>query len=107
MRKRLITLGGAILAAALFAGAGIAWTSGDSEKPLSGQTKDRAIAAALRHIGGGTATETDAGDDGAAYRVEVRLANGGQVEVRLDKSFSVIGSERDDDGSADQQSNGD
>ena len=107
MRKRLITLGGAILAAALLAGAGIAWTSADNEKPLSGQAKDRAIAAALRHAGGGTATETDTGDDGAAYSVEVRLANGGQVEVRLDKSFNVIGSERDDDGSADQQSNGD
>jgi hypothetical protein len=107
MRKRLITLVGAIVAAALLAGAGIAWTTSNHENALSGQAKDRAITSALRHTGGGTVTEAEAGDDGAAYSVEVRLGSGGHVEVRLDKRFNVIGAERDDDRSADQQSDGD
>jgi hypothetical protein len=107
MRKRLITLSGGVIAAALLGGAGIAWTTGDDERPLSGQARDRAIASALRHTGGGTVTETEVGDDGAAYGVEVRLPNGTQVEVRLDKRFNVIGDERDDDGSPDEQSDRD
>jgi hypothetical protein len=101
MQKRLIALAGGLVAAAVLAGAGIAWTTGDGERPLSGQAKDRAIASALRHAGGGTVTEAEAGDDGAAYRVEVRLGNGTHLEVRLDKRFNVIGAERDD-GSTDQ-----
>ena len=40
------------------------------------------------------------GDDGAAYEVEVRRADGSQVEVRLGRDFTVIGEERDDDGPA-------
>jgi hypothetical protein len=107
MRKRLITIAGGVVAAALLAGAGIAWTTGDDEKPLSGQARDRAIASALRHTGGGTVTETEVGDDGAAYGVEVRRPDGTRVEVRLDKHFNVVGDERDDDGSADEQSDRD
>jgi hypothetical protein len=41
--------------------------------------------------------ETEAGDDGAAYGVEVRLADGRQVEVNLDESFRVVGQEPDED----------
>jgi hypothetical protein len=47
-------------------------------------------------------TETEAGDDGAAYGVEVRLDDGRVVEVRLDANFRVLGHEADDDGSNDQ-----
>jgi hypothetical protein len=41
--------------------------------------------------------ETEAGDDGAAYGVEVRLPDGRQVEVTLDQSLKVVGQEPDDD----------
>jgi hypothetical protein len=41
--------------------------------------------------------ETEVGDDNAAYGVEVRLPDGRQVEVNLDKSFKVIGQEADED----------
>jgi hypothetical protein len=41
--------------------------------------------------------ETEVGDDGAAYGVEVRKSDGSVVEVNLDEEFNVIGSERDDD----------
>jgi hypothetical protein len=44
-----------------------------------------------------TATEAEAGDDGAAYGVEVRLPDGRQVEVNLDQSFKVVGQEPDED----------
>jgi uncharacterized membrane protein YkoI len=79
---------------------GIAAATGGDDEPLSGETRDRAVAAALASTGGGTVTETEAGDDGAAYEVEVRKADGSQVEVQLNADFSVIGSEADDDGGA-------
>jgi hypothetical protein len=41
--------------------------------------------------------ETEAGDDGAAYGVEVRLPDGRQVEVHLDDAFRVVGQEPDED----------
>lgn len=49
----------------------------------------------------GEVIETETGDDGAAYGVEVRKDDGSVVEVNLDESFEVIGTEADDDGSDD------
>ncbi len=49
-------------------------------------------------MGGGTVTETELGDGGASYEVEIRLEDGNQVEVSLDQNFEVIGSASDDDG---------
>jgi len=40
-------------------------------------------------------TETEVGDEESMYEVEVTLDDGGQVDVELDKSFNVVGSERD------------
>ena len=68
---------------------------------------EKATAAALAHTGGGTVTETETGDDGSAYSVEVLLADGTQVEVNLDAEFQVIGQETDDDGPGDQEGPGD
>jgi uncharacterized membrane protein YkoI len=42
--------------------------------------------------------ESEAGDDGAAYGVEIRLEDGRVVEVSLDANFNVVGDEADDDG---------
>jgi uncharacterized membrane protein YkoI len=104
MRRRTILIATGLVGAALATGGGIAWaTSGDDEQALTGSALARATAAALRHTGGGTVTETEAGDDGAAYGVEVRLPDGSQVEVNLDASFAVIAEEADDDGGADEQ----
>jgi hypothetical protein len=47
------------------------------------------------------------GDDGAAYSVEVRLEDGGQVEVNLDERFTVIGQANDDDGAGEDEGAGD
>jgi hypothetical protein len=81
---------------------------GERRRPATRRAAtEKAIAAALQYTGGGTVIETEAGDDGAAYGVEIRLANGRAVEVGLDANFKVIGQESDDEASADAGSNGD
>jgi hypothetical protein len=92
----------AVTAAAVTAGFAIAGGVGDNDKPLTGSALEKATAAALAHTGGGTVVETEVGDDGAAYGVEVRLADGRQVEVELDESFRVVGQAADDDGKNEQ-----
>jgi hypothetical protein len=107
MRRRLIVIGAVVLVlGGVSAGIGIAASGGD-EQPLTGSTLEQAKAAALAHTGGGTVTETETGDDGAAYSVEVKLDDGTQVEVNLDSDFQVIGQEADDDGPGDQEGPGD
>ena len=95
-----------VVIGALSAGFAIASGSGD-DQPLTGSTLDKAKAAALAHTGGGTVVETEAGDDGAAYGVEIQLADGSQVEVNLDGNFNIVGQEADDDGANDQDGSGD
>lgn len=91
---------GAAAAVVVAAGGGIALaTASDDDQPLSGTTLEQATKAALAHTGGGTVLETEGGDDGAAYGVEVRTPDGAVVEVSLDSDFRVIGQETDDDGS--------
>jgi hypothetical protein len=90
----------------LGAGVGVA-ASGDDDKPLRGQDYDRASAAAIEHVGGGTVIETEVGDDGAAYGVEIRLDDGSVVEVQLDQNFTVTGTEADDDSAGESEDNDD
>jgi hypothetical protein len=71
--------------------------SADEDQPLTGSDRDRAAEAALEAVGEGTVTEVEIGDDGAAYGVEIRLEDGSQVEVQLDESFTVTGTETDDE----------
>ena len=101
--------GGALALAVVGGGASVAIANGagDTDQPLTGSTLDRARAAALEFTGGGRVTESEAGDDGAAYGVEVRLDDGRVVEVRLDANFEVLGHEADDDGSDDQDGSND
>jgi hypothetical protein len=97
-----VVAGVAVLAALVGGGATWATARGDDDKPLSGSARHKAVAAALAHTGGGTVTETETGDDGAAYGVEIRLADGKQVEVELDENFHVIRGVADDDGGGDE-----
>jgi uncharacterized membrane protein YkoI len=96
-----------VVIGALSAGFAIASGAGDNDQALTGSTLDQAKAAALAHTGGGTVVETEAGDDGATYGVEIVLDDGSQVEVNLDEGFNVIGQEADDDGAKDQDGSGD
>jgi uncharacterized membrane protein YkoI len=99
MRRRVkVIIAGGVAAAAIATTAGaVSASAGGDDQPLAGESYDRAAAAALEHTGGGEITETELGDGGAAYEVEVRLGDGRQVEVQLDQDFAVIGSENDDD----------
>ena len=101
MRRRTKWIVGGVLAGALIIGGigtGVAQqAASDDDQPLTGETYDRATAAALEATKGGKVTETEVGDDGAAYGVEVLLDDGRQVEVNLDREFKVIGQELDDD----------
>lgn len=110
MERRTKLIAGGALAVAVIAGTagvGLAASGGDDDKPLTGSTLDKAVAAALEETGGGTVTETEVGDDGAAYGVEVRLEDGSPVEVNLDQDFNVIGQEGDDDGPGDTDGSND
>jgi hypothetical protein len=103
MNRKLILIVACVLAlGAISAGIAIA-AGGVDEKLLTGSALERATTAALAHTGGGTVVETETGDDGAAYGVEVRLADGTQVEVNLDENFEVVGQETDDDGANEQE----
>ena len=97
MTRKLAIVGIAGVLAAVAAGLAVA-AAGGGEQPLSGAALVRASDAALAHTGGGAIVETETGDDGAAYEVEVRLRSGNVVEVALDERFAVLGTEPDDDG---------
>jgi len=104
MKRTLVVIAAAVLAlGGLSAGIAIAaGAGGGDDPPLTGSTLDKATAAALAHVGGGTVIETEVGDDGAAYGVEIRLDDGSVVEVNLDENLDVIRSEADDDGPGDE-----
>jgi hypothetical protein len=96
-RRLLFLVLGAVAVLALTVGVATPAVDNDDDTPLSGTTLERASQAALDHTGGGTVVDSETGDDGAAYGVEVRLADGSQVEVSLDADFKVVGREADDD----------
>ena len=107
MTRKLVLIGVLVVViGAVSAGFAIAAGGGD-EQPLTGSTLEQATDAALAHTGGGKVVETETGDDGAAYSVEIQLDDGSQVEVNLDENFEVIGSEADDDGPGDEEGPGD
>jgi hypothetical protein len=100
LNRRVLAAGAAIVALAA-GGVGIAQAvgGGDSEEQVSGPSADRAGAAALEAVGGGTVTsvEREDGDGEGAYEVEVRRADGSQVEVAISDEFQALGTAADDD----------
>jgi hypothetical protein len=99
-RRKVWIVGGTLALAVIGGGAGIAvGASAGDDEPLTGSALDQASAAALEHTGGGEVIETEVGDGGASYGVEVRLEDGSTVDVSLDANFHVTGQEADDDGS--------
>ena len=88
----------AVLAAGGTAVAGAVGGDDDAtEKPITGAALDRAGRAALDHVGGGKVTGTEVGDEEGHYEVEVTRPGGGQVDVHLDRDFTVVGTEADGD----------
>jgi uncharacterized membrane protein YkoI len=64
-----------------------------ADTPITGDPLAKASAAALAYTGGGRVTGTEVGDEESRYEVEVRLDDGGQVDVQLDRAFNVVGAE--------------
>lgn len=77
--------------------------SGETDQPITGGALEKASEAALTYIGGGRVTGTEVGDEESYYEVEVTRDDGSQVDVQLDGSFGVVGSE-DDSPDEDEQS---
>jgi uncharacterized membrane protein YkoI len=60
------------------------------DRPLTGETFNRASAAALKATGGGKVIETGGSDDfDHAYEVDVLLPNGEDVTIELDDRYKV------------------
>jgi uncharacterized membrane protein YkoI len=100
----------AVLAALAVGGVAIAGaTGGDDEddQAITGSALKKASSAALDHTNGGKVTGTEVGDEESYYEVEVTRPDGSQVDVQLDHSFDVVGSEGDDDGAGDDENDED
>ena len=106
--KRKLIAGGTLALGLVAGGATIAVAGGatDSDAPLTGSDLDRASTAALAEVGQGTVVDSEVGDDGPAYGVEIQLEDGSVVEVNLDQQFRVTGSEPDEDDPNEPQSEG-
>jgi uncharacterized membrane protein YkoI len=103
-RSKILIVGASVLAIGA-GGAGVAAATGggdDSEAPISGQSLDRASAAALEATGGGSVTDTEVGDEESYYEVEVTLDDGSQVDVQLDRGFNVVGQSADEESASDR-----
>lgn len=70
----------------------------ENEVPITGDALAQASAAALAAVGAGTVTDTEVGDEEGYYEIEVTHADGRQVDVHLDKRFTVLDSVADEDG---------
>jgi hypothetical protein len=59
------------------------------EKPVTGTAADKARAAAVKAVGGGTAGAVTTDVSGNGYEVTVTKPDGSKVEVHLDQSFNL------------------
>jgi hypothetical protein len=107
MNRRLLTFLAVGALAAVLALGGAAWALaggpgfGDDDGPgATGPQADKAKAAALAHIGGGTANAVESEDEEAAWEVEATRPDGRTVDVHLDANFKVIEVEVDSESDA-------
>lgn len=90
--KRKTLLGGALALTLAIGGVGVAnAVGGDDDTQATGPAADKATAAALALIPGGTANAVERdGEDGATWEVEVAKPDGSTVDVRLDASYGKV-----------------
>jgi len=62
----------------------------DAEKPVTASAAEKAQAAAVKAVGGGTAGAVTTDLHGNGYEVTVAKSDGSKVEVHLDSSFNVL-----------------
>lgn len=93
-RKRIVLP--AIAAIAVLAVGGTIWTA-TADNDVQGDERDRVASAATGAVGGGEAVDVETSDDrGEAYEVEVRQADGSEVDVTLDRDLEVVSKDADD-----------
>ena len=96
LRSKRIVLPTIAVVAALGIG-GVVWATSASAEDVSGSERDRVSSAAVDAAGGGTVTSAETSDDpGEAYEVEVRKADGTEVDVALDQDLNVVRQDADD-----------
>ncbi len=84
-----IAVGLAVLGGLAFGGTALATGGGNGS--ATGPGADQARAAALVHLGGGTANSVERdSENGATWEVEVTKTDGTTVDVRLDASYKVV-----------------
>ncbi|HEY2571746.1 MAG TPA: hypothetical protein VGI27_09735 [Solirubrobacteraceae bacterium] len=62
----------------------------DAEKALTGAAAEKAQAAAVKSVGGGSAGSVTGDFTGSGFETTVTKADGTKVEVHLDSSYSVM-----------------
>lgn len=100
-KKALLVAIGLVVATVVGTGVAVAAGGDDVDTPITGPALDQASAAALDHLGEGTVTDTEVGDEESLYEVEVTLDDGTQIDVQLDEGFNVVGTENDGVGDTD------
>jgi Peptidase propeptide and YPEB domain len=99
INRRIVAIA-AVIAALAAGGAGIAYAvGGDDDEQVTGPSAEKAKAAALDAVGGGTVLEVERqdGDGEGAYEVEVERPDGSQVEVHVSGQYDALGTAADDD----------
>ncbi|GAB3997870.1 PepSY domain-containing protein [Nocardioides marmoraquaticus] len=92
-RKRVLVPAVAVLALGV---GGTAWATTAAADQVGGTERDRVAQAATELAGGGDVTSVETSDDrGEAYEVEVRQADGTEVDLALDSDLGLV--ERDTD----------
>ena len=61
------------------------------EQAVTGTAAEKAQAAAVKAVGGGTAGDVTTDYFGHGYEVTVTKSDGSKVEIHLDRSFDVVG----------------
>jgi hypothetical protein len=71
----------------------------DNQEPITGAALQKASDAALSYLADrglqGRVSDTEQGDEQSYYEVEVTLASGRQLDVHLDRDFTVLSAEGD------------
>ena len=97
-RMRKITALTATATALALGGATWAIAGSGDDASVSGPNADKAKAAALAELGGGTANSVERdNENGATWEVEV-TKNGKTVDVRLDENYKLVVVEADGEG---------
>jgi hypothetical protein len=107
VNRRVVAIAAAIaVVAAGSVGIAYAVGGGDSEEQVTGPDAEKAKAAALDAVGGGSVTEAEYQEAGGSglYEVEVQRPDGSEVEVHIGSDFQPVGTAPDDAGGDDEGS---